>query len=50
MSQIRRFAGIKKYNKKRAKSYGKSAMRDRRNAVTRIKNGETHYPVPWVDV
>lgn len=46
----RRGYGVKAHNKKRAKSYGESAKRDKRNAVTRIKNGETHYPVPWVDV
>lgn len=46
----RRGVGVKAWNKKRAKSYGKSAMRDKRKAVERIKHGETHYPVPWVDV
>lgn len=42
--------GIKQHKKKKAKSYSISAKRDKRKAVHRIKNGETHYPVPWVDV
>lgn len=46
----RRGYGVKAHNKKRARSYSKSAMRDKRCAIERIKNGETHYPLPWVDV
>jgi len=47
---IRKAWGIKQLKKKKAKSYAVSAARDKRKAVHRIKNGETHYPVPWVDV
>lgn len=42
--------GIKQHKKKKAKSYSETALRDKRAAVERIKNGKPHYPVPWVDV